>query len=161
MPIDKDMYMIFETYARPATPNKVNHNHPSTVADVKKSTAATAGAGLDIKGQGSDIGFAGNTPVDVSETEEDAETVEGTTPTPVKGRYIYFVDDDELYQLKPYKQIQPTGMMMAMSNNWTKETVMQGEDVRNIVGMEVKDPSSWYIVKGAPSDHAFVAYIGA
>lgn len=159
MPIDKDMYMIFETYARPATPNKVNHNHPSTVADVKNSTAATAGTDLDIKGQGSDIGLAGNTPVDVS--EEDAEAINSNTPTPVKGRYIYFVDNDELYQLKPYKQIQPTGMIMAMSNNWTKETVMQGEDLRDMVGTEVKDPSNWYIVKGAPGDHTFVAYIGA
>jgi len=52
-------------------------------------------------------------------------------------------------------------MIMAMSNNWTKETVMQGEDLRNMVGTEVKDPSNWYIVKGAPGDHTFVAYIGA
>ena len=80
---------------------------------------------------------------------------------PVKGRYIYFVDEDELYQLNPYKQIQPTGMMMAMSDNWTKENVMQGEDVRNMVGTEVKDISKWYIVNGAPGDHTFVAYIGA
>ena len=36
---------------------------------------------------------------------------------PVKGRYIYFVDGNELYQLKPYKQIQPEGMIMAMANN--------------------------------------------
>lgn len=78
MPIDKDMYMIFETYAKPAIPNKVNHNHPSTLADVKKSTAATSATGLDVKGQGSDIGLAGNTPVDVSEEDAEAETVEGT-----------------------------------------------------------------------------------
>jgi hypothetical protein len=159
MPIDKDMYMIFETYARPATPNKVNHNHPSTLANVKNSTAATAGTDLDIKGQGSDIGLAGNTPVDVS--EEDAEAINSNTPTPVKGRYIYFVENDELYQLKPYKQIQPTGMMMAMSDNWTKANVMQGEDVKNMIGKEVSDISKWYIVNGAPGDHTFVAYIGA
>ena len=52
-------------------------------------------------------------------------------------------------------------MMMAMSDNWTKENVMQGEDVRNMVGTEVKDISKWYIVNGAPGDHTFVAYIGA
>ena len=79
---------------------------------------------------------------------------------PVKGRYIYFVDGNELFQLKPYKQIEPEGMIMAMANNWTKETVMQGEDVKEILGIEVKDTSSWYIVNNAPSDHTFVAYIG-
>ena len=79
---------------------------------------------------------------------------------PVKGRYIYFVDGNELYQLKPYKQIQPEGMIMAMANNWTKETVMQGEDVKEVLGVEVKDTSSWYIVNNAPSDHTFAAYIG-
>ena len=79
---------------------------------------------------------------------------------PVKGRYIYFVDGNELYQLKPYKQIEPEGMIMAMANNWTKETVMQGEDVKEILGIEVKDTSGWYIVNNAPSDHTFVAYIG-
>jgi len=79
---------------------------------------------------------------------------------PVKGRYIYFVDGNELYQLKPYKQIQPEGMIMAMANNWTKATVMQGEDVREVLGIKVKDTSGWYIVNNAPSDHTFVAYIG-
>ena len=79
---------------------------------------------------------------------------------PVKGRYIYFVDGDELYQMKPYKQIQPEGMIMTMANNWTKETVMQGEDVRDVLGMEVKDTSSWYIVNDAPGDHTLIAYIG-
>lgn len=52
-------------------------------------------------------------------------------------------------------------MIMAMANNWTKETVMQGEDVREVLGVEVKDTSSWYIVNNAPSDHTFVAYIGS
>ena len=79
---------------------------------------------------------------------------------PVKGRYIYFVDGNELYQLKPYKQIQPEGMIMAMANSWTKATVMQGEDIREVLGIKVKDTSGWYIVNNAPSDHTFVAYIG-
>ena len=79
---------------------------------------------------------------------------------PVKGRYIYFVDTNELYQTKPYKQLQPEGMIMNMSNNWTKATIIQGEDARDVLGMEVKDISSWYIVNNAPSDHTFAAYIG-
>lgn len=77
MPIDKDFYAINEAYfPKPAssTPNKVNHNTPSTVDDVKKSTAATSGSQLDVKGQLSDKGMAGNTPVDVEGYQEDAET---------------------------------------------------------------------------------------
>lgn len=75
MPLDKDTRLIFENYAKPtsATPNTVNHNTPSTVANVKKSTATISGSDLDIKGQLSDKGFAGNTPVDIT-GEEDAET---------------------------------------------------------------------------------------
>lgn len=70
MPIDKDTYSIFENYSQ-TFPNKVNHNKPSDLEDVKKSTAATSATGLDIKGQLSDKGEAHNTQVDVK--EEDAE----------------------------------------------------------------------------------------
>lgn len=69
MPIDKDLHQIYESYTN--IPNKVNHNTPSTVADVKKSTAATSGYGLDVKGQLSDKGNAGNTPVDVTGEENE------------------------------------------------------------------------------------------
>jgi hypothetical protein len=76
MPIDKDFYRINEAYfpkPKSPLPNKTNHNTPSTLGDVKKSTPATSGSELDIKGQLSDKGFAGNTPVDVQGYEEDSE----------------------------------------------------------------------------------------
>lgn len=76
MPLDKDFYLINEAYfpkPKSPLPNKVNHNTPSTLNDVKKSTAATSGSQLDVKGQLSDKGFAGNTPVDVKGYEEDSE----------------------------------------------------------------------------------------
>ena len=74
MPIDKDSHMIFEGYSKPFvnTPNKVLHNAPSTLNDVKKSTPATSGSELDVKGQLSDKGMAGNTPVNVSEEDSEA-----------------------------------------------------------------------------------------
>lgn len=75
MPLDKDTYTIFENYAQ-SFPNKVNHNKPSSLEDVKKSTAATAGAGLDVKGQLSDKGEAHNTQVDVQEEDEQAPSHE-------------------------------------------------------------------------------------
>ena len=70
MPFDKDTDLILESWKK-TFPNKVNHNVPSTLKDVKDSTPATSGYGLDVKGQLSDKGKAGNTQVDVS--EEDAE----------------------------------------------------------------------------------------
>ena len=74
MPIDKDSHMIFEGYSKPFvnTPNKVLHNTPSTLNDVKKSTPVTSGSELDVKGQLSDKGMAGNTPVNVSEEDSEA-----------------------------------------------------------------------------------------
>lgn len=91
------------------------------------------------------------------------EIYEQVSPiTPVKGRYIYFVVDNELYQLNPYKQIEPNGMIMSMANNWKRARIMQGEDVRNILGQEVKDLRVWYEVDdSAPSDHVFDVYIGS
>ena len=88
------------------------------------------------------------------------EAAYGGTPSLAKGRYIYFVDINELYQLNPFKQIQPKGMIMTMANNWTKVMVMQGEEVRDLLGMEVDDTSKWYVVNSAPGGRAFVAYIG-
>jgi hypothetical protein len=83
-----------------------------------------------------------------------------STPVKVTGKYIYFIKDDELYQLNPYKMIQPQGMIMTMASNWKKATVMQGEDVRDMYG-EVDDIRSWYEVQGAPGDHTFEVYIGS
>ena len=81
---------------------------------------------------------------------------------PVVGKYIYFIQDDELFQLKPYKQIVSPGVkILFLAPNWKKATVMQGEDVRDILGQEVYDPSQWFIVDdSAPKDHTFEVYIG-
>jgi len=84
---------------------------------------------------------------------------ESTQPQKVVGKYIYFVDSKELYSLKPYKLVKDGGCDISMANNWTKATLMQGEDVREM-GIKVSDTSAWYIVNNAPSDHAFVGYIG-
>ena len=83
---------------------------------------------------------------------------ESTQPQKVVGKYIYFVDSKELYSLKPYKLVA-NRCDISVANNWTKATVMQGEDVRDM-GTEVSDTAAWYIVNNAPSDHAYIAYIG-
>lgn len=84
---------------------------------------------------------------------------ESTQPQKVVGKYIYFVDSKELYSLKPYKLVA-NRCDISVANNWKKATVMQGEDVRDTMGIKVSDTSAWYIVYTAPSDHAYTAYIG-
>lgn len=87
-----------------------------------------------------------------------------SNPKPVVGRYIYFTDSKELYSLKPYKLIGKQ-CDISLANSWKKTTVMQGEDVRDIIGgeigMKVKDTAAWYEVNNsAPKDHTFTVYIG-
>jgi len=83
MPFTKDNHKILLEYVQ-SIPNKKNHNTPSSLDDVKKLSGDKSKTGyhLDVKGQLSDEGLAGNTPVDVTgETsgdkkvtgEEDAE----------------------------------------------------------------------------------------
>jgi hypothetical protein len=87
------------------------------------------------------------------------ETInEATQPQKVVGKYIYFVDSKELYSLKPYKLVA-NRCDISVANNWTKATLMQGEDVRDMGIDSVTDISAWYIVNNAPSDHTFVGYI--
>lgn len=83
----------------------------------------------------------------------------------VEGKYIYFIQDEELFQLNPYKQILSPGVkIMSMARNWKKATVMQGEDVRDVLGVQLspEDLRNWYIIdkNAAPSDHTFDVYIG-
>jgi len=88
------------------------------------------------------------------------ETInEATQPQKVVGKYIYFVDSKELYSMNPYKLVA-NRCDISVANNWTKATVMQGEDVRDMGIDSVTDISAWYIVNNAPSDHAYTAYIG-
>jgi hypothetical protein len=88
------------------------------------------------------------------------ETInEATQPQKVVGKYIYFVDSKELYSMNPYKLVA-NRCDISVANNWTKATVMQGEDVRDMGIDSVTDISAWYIVNNATSDHAYTAYIG-
>jgi len=88
------------------------------------------------------------------------ETInEATQPQKVVGKYIYFVDSKELYSMNPYELVA-NRCDISVANNWTKATVMQGEDVRDMGIDSVTDISAWYIVNNAPSDHAYTAYIG-
>ena len=77
----------------------------------------------------------------------------------VNGKYIYFVDDKELYKLTPYELVG-NQCNITLAKTWKRANVMQGEDVTNILNIEVADTSAWYEVSSAPGDHVFLAYIG-
>ena len=88
------------------------------------------------------------------------ETInEATQPQKVVGKYIYFVDSKELYSMNPYKLVA-NRCDISVANNWTKATLMQGQDVRDMGIDSVTDISAWYIVNNAPADHTFIGYIG-
>ena len=95
-----------------------------------------------------------------------AEKYNPSNLQPVEGKYIYFIQDQELYQLDPYRQIDSDSFqsILPMASNWKKATVMQGEDMRDVLGVSLspEDLRNWYIVdKGSvPSDHTFEVYIG-
>lgn len=87
---------------------------------------------------------------------------EVAAPKKLEAKLIYFVEDDELYRVKPYKLLGTGAKMsyMSMAKNWRRTTLMQGEDVRDIIGGNVTDIAAWYEVEAAPSDHTFEAYVG-
>lgn len=95
MPFDKDTYNIFESYSKPATPNKKDHNKPSSLKDVKDlSGGPDSGTELDVKGQLTDKGNAGNTPVDVTGAKQkDKKKVNEVT----EGQHG--LTDDEIMQV--------------------------------------------------------------
>lgn len=95
-------------------------------------------------------------------SQETLEAREGNlkTLTPVRGTYLYFVNEDELYQLNPYRQVQPQGMIMTLATNWRMARVIQGEDAREL-GYQITNPAQWY--EASPDtapDHVHDVYIG-
>lgn len=84
MPFTQDTRKILLEYAQ-TFPNKKNHNTSSSLDDVKKIAGDKSKTGyhLDVKGQLSDKGLAGNTSVDITGDDkmvgdEDAESVDLT-----------------------------------------------------------------------------------
>jgi len=79
MPIDKDFYKLNESYVQTSN-GKMNYTKlrkPSSLEDVKKSTAATSAHDLDIKNDEANIGFA-NAPAVNLNRDEDSEDVDMT-----------------------------------------------------------------------------------
>jgi len=93
---------------------------------------------------------------------EKYEEAAGNSKTliPVRGTYLYFVKENELYQLNPYKQVQPEGMIMTLATSWRMARVIQGEDAQDL-GYQVTNPAQWYEARfDAAPDHVYEVYIG-
>ena len=124
---------------------KSNANAWKTVADYI-STAADAYA---------------KRPVRLENTEVEGETLEEAAKiTPVKGKYIFFIQDRELYQLDPYKMLAKTDSdriahdklmsYVKLGSDWKAVSVAWGEDLVELGYLKSQgDPENvaqWYVV---------------
>jgi hypothetical protein len=124
---------------------KSNANAWKTVAD-HISTAADAYA---------------KRPVRLENTEVQGETLEeAANIKPVQGKYIFFIQDRELYQLDPYKLLAKTDFdrisssklmsHMKLGSEWKAVSVAWGTDLLEIGALEspkdISDAEQWYVV---------------
>jgi hypothetical protein len=124
---------------------KSNANAWKTVAD-HISTAADAYA---------------KRPVRLENTEVEGETLEeAANIKPVQGKYIFFIQDRELYQLDPYKLLAKTDFdrisssklmsHMKLGSEWKAVSVAWGTDLLEIGALEspkdISDAEQWYVV---------------
>ena len=124
---------------------KSNANAWKTVAD-HISTAADAYA---------------KRPVRLENIEVEGESLEEAAKiTPVKGKYIFFIQDRELYQLDPYKLLAKTDFdrisssklmsHMKLGSEWKAVSVAWGTDLLEIGALEspkdISDAEQWYVV---------------
>ena len=124
---------------------KSNANAWKTVAD-HISTAADAYAKRPIRIEGTEV---------QGETLEEAAKI-----TPVKGKYIFFIQDRELYQLNPYKLLAKTDSdriahdklmsYVKLGSDWKAVSVAWGEDLVELGYLKSQgDPENvaqWYVV---------------
>jgi hypothetical protein len=124
---------------------KSNANAWATVAD-HISTAADAYA---------------KRPVRLENIEVEGESLEEAAKiTPLKGKYIFFIQDRELYQLNPYKLLAKTDFdrisssklmsHMKLGSEWKAVSVAWGTDLLEIGALEspkdISDAEQWYVV---------------
>jgi hypothetical protein len=78
-------------------------------------------------------------------------------------KLIYFIDDDEVYAVDPYKQVdKKTGLSDQEISKWIPCDLVIGEDVMDFMpDMKGVDSSAWYIAdQSIPGDHTFKALVG-
>jgi hypothetical protein len=92
------------------------------------------------------------------ETLEEAANIK-----PVQGKYIFFIQDRELYQLDPYKLLAKTDFdrisssklmsHMKLGSEWKAVSVAWGTDLLEIGALEspkdISDAEQWYVVNSS------------
>jgi len=86
-------------------------------------------------------------------------------PQLVTTDYIFFLDDLELYQTNPYRELGGAEALAGLSvKSWTRVNVSTGEDVSELGYGSVSsdEQGRWYAVGGSfPRDRAYPALIGS
>ena len=100
-------------------------------------------------------------PVRMEDTEVQGESLEeAVNIKPVQGKYIFFIQDRELYQLDPYKLVAKTDFdkisnsklmsHMKLGSDWKAVSVAWGTDLIEIGALEspkdISDAEQWYVV---------------
>jgi hypothetical protein len=100
-------------------------------------------------------------PIRIEGTEVEGETLEeAANIKPVQGKYIFFIQDRELYQLDPYKLLAKTDFdrisssklmsHMKLGSEWKAVSVAWGTDLLEIGALEspkdISDAEQWYVV---------------
>jgi hypothetical protein len=91
--------------------------------------------------------------------KEDVSLDEAANITPVKAKYIFFIEDRELYQLSPYKllatlkvgrTLEPLMSLVNSGSDWKAVSVARGEDLVEIGALKSPQDSDevaqWYVV---------------
>jgi hypothetical protein len=89
--------------------------------------------------------------------------------TKVVSKYIFFLDDLEVYQLSPYKLIGDVTALAKIKTDWKRVNVATGEDISEMVPGSVIDipteGGKWFVVDGSfpgrEGTHSFPALISA
>ena len=98
--------------------------------------------------------------------KEIIEEAENMTYRPVMSDYIYFLDDQELYLIKPsYRRLGgPEELSKALARGWKKVRVAVGQDIHELIPRNDIDlgtqSDKWFVVdERFPRDHSFPALL--
>lgn len=83
----------------------------------------------------------------------------------LKADYIYFPDEQELYQTGPtYKMLGgPELLGKVPVKSWNRVTIATGEDIHELGQAKIKEEfkERWFIVNGFPKDNSYTALVGS
>lgn len=84
--------------------------------------------------------------------------------TKVESKYIYFLDDQELYSIFPYKLLGGADALAKVKTGWRQVRVATGDDISEMVpGNDINvqhHGGSWFVVDNSfPQEDSYPALI--